>query len=84
MKDQFIQMNIKKSENKNTTNEYRCFLESNFVGVNSFFVFFLFIQIKITIQEVIKLEDIIYQKVLLGIILPLTVKTFMTKQLILI
>ena len=82
MKDQFIQMNIKKSENKNTTNEYRCFLESNFVGVNSFFVFF--IQIKITIQEVIKVEDIIYQKVLLGIMFPLTVKTFMTKQFILI
>ena len=28
-----------KSENKNTTNEYRYFLESNFVGVNILFVF---------------------------------------------
>ena len=27
-----------KSENKNTTNEYRYFLESNFVGVNGLFV----------------------------------------------
>ena len=27
-----------KSENKNTTNEYRYFLESNFVGVNRLFV----------------------------------------------
>ena len=26
-----------KSENKNTTNKYRYFLESNFVGVNRFF-----------------------------------------------
>ena len=32
-------MNIKqKSENKNTTNEYRYFLESNFVKVNRLFV----------------------------------------------
>ena len=27
-----------KSENKNTTNEYRCFLDSNSVGVNRLFV----------------------------------------------
>ena len=39
MKDQFIGMTIqKKSENKNTTNEYRYFLESDFVGVNRLFV----------------------------------------------
>ena len=32
-------MNIKqKSENKNTTNEDRHFLQSNFVGVNTLFV----------------------------------------------
>ena len=32
---QIIRMNIKrKNENKDTTNEYRYFLESNFVGVN--------------------------------------------------
>ena len=35
MKDEFIGMNIKqKSENKNTKNEYRCILKSNFVDVN--------------------------------------------------
>ena len=28
----------RKCENKNSTNEYRCFLESNLVGVNRFFV----------------------------------------------
>ena len=38
MKDQFIGMNIKKSENKNAPNEFRYFLESNFVGVNRLFV----------------------------------------------
>ena len=39
LKDQFIGANIKKkSEDKNTTNEFRYFLEPNFVGVNrSFF-----------------------------------------------
>ena len=31
-------MNIKKIENKNKTNEFRYFLESNFVGVNRLFV----------------------------------------------
>ena len=30
-------MNVKKSENKNTTSEYRYFIESNFVGVNRLF-----------------------------------------------
>ena len=30
--------NKTKSENKNTTNEYRYFLKSNFVGVNRLFV----------------------------------------------
>ena len=36
MKDQFIRMNIKdnKSDNKNTTNEFRYFFESHFVRVN--------------------------------------------------
>ena len=38
MKDQFIGMNIKQSENKITVNEYRYFLESKFVGVNRLFV----------------------------------------------
>ena len=31
-----------KSKNKHTTNEYRYFLESNFIGVNRLFVFSLF------------------------------------------
>ena len=38
-KNQFIGANIKQiGENKNTTNEYRYFLESNFVGVHRLFV----------------------------------------------
>ena len=32
----------RRSENENTTNEFRYFLESNFVGVNIFFCFSLF------------------------------------------
>ena len=31
-------MNIKKSKNKKTANEYRYFLKSNFVGVNRLLV----------------------------------------------
>ena len=38
LKDLFIGKNIKQSENKSTINEYRYFLESNFVGVNRIFV----------------------------------------------
>ena len=30
-------MNIKKSENKNTTNEFKYFLETNFIGENRLF-----------------------------------------------
>ena len=55
-----------KSENKNTTNDYRNVLESNFVGVNRLFCF---IQTKIIILKSIKPEGIIYQKVLLRIIM---------------
>ena len=51
-----------KNENKNMTDEYRYFLESNFVGVNRFLGGF--IQIKITIQKHIKPKGIIYQKAL--------------------
>ena len=83
--NQFIGMNIKqKSENKNTTNKYRYFLESNFVGVNRFF-FFQFIQIKMSILKDLKLEDISYQKDLLIIVTssPLE-KSFMINPLILI
>ena len=38
MKDQCIGANLGKSENKNTTDEYRYFLESNFVYLNILFV----------------------------------------------
>ena len=34
MKDQFIGMSIKQIDNKNMTNKFKYFLESNFVGVN--------------------------------------------------
>ena len=51
-----------KSESKNTMKEYRYFLESNFLGVKILFV--LVYQIK-TMQNEIKLKDVIYQKVLL-------------------
>ena len=35
---QFVGMNIKKSGNKNTTNEFRYFIKSKFFGVNRLFV----------------------------------------------
>ena len=38
LRDQFIGMIIKQAENKNTTNEFRYFLETNFVGINRLFV----------------------------------------------
>ena len=38
MKEQFIGMNITKSDNKNIAKQYRYFLESNFVVVNILFV----------------------------------------------
>ena len=38
LKDQYVGLNLKKIENKNTTNEYKYFLESNFAGVNRLFV----------------------------------------------
>ena len=37
LRDQCIEMNIKtKNDSKNTSNEYRYFLESNFAGVHLF------------------------------------------------
>ena len=52
-----------KSENKNTVNEYRYFLESNFVGANRLYVLVYSNQdIKMTMLKDLKLEDIIYQK----------------------
>ena len=53
---------------KNTTNEYRYFLESNFVGVNRLF-FFWFIEIKMTMLKGIKPKDITSQKVSLRILI---------------
>ena len=51
-----------KSEKRNTTNEYRYFLESNFVGVNRLFC--LVYQIKIKMLKSIKPEGIFYYNVL--------------------
>ena len=55
-----------KSENKTTTNEYRYFIESNFVGVNRLLV--LVYSNQDNDAKDLKLEDIIYQKVLSRII----------------
>ena len=55
-----------KSENKTTTNEYRYFIESNFVGVNRLLV--LVYSNQDNNAKDLKLEDIIYQKVLPRII----------------
>ena len=50
-----------KSENKNTSNEYRYFLESKFVRVNRLFI--LVYSTKLLVLKDLKLKDIIYQKV---------------------
>ena len=50
-----------KSENKNTTNEYRCFIKPNFVGVNVLFA--LVYTNEDDNAKRLKLEDIIYRKV---------------------
>ena len=55
-----------KSENKTTTNEYRYFIESNFVGVNRLLV--LVYSNQDNDAKDLELEDIIYQKVLSRII----------------
>ena len=55
-----------KSENKTTRNEYRYFIESNFVGVNRLLV--LVYSNQDNDAKDLKLEDIIYQKVLSRII----------------
>ena len=52
-----------KSENKNTVNKYRYFLESNCVGANRLYVLVYSNQdIKMTMLKGLKLEDIIYQE----------------------
>ena len=48
-----------KSVNKNAANEYRYFLESNFVGANRFFVY----SNEDGNLKDLKLEDMIYQKI---------------------
>ena len=52
-----------KNENENTTNEYRYFLESKFIGVDRFFFFFWFIQRQM-MQKGIQFKNNIYQMVL--------------------
>ena len=57
-----------KIENKNTTQQYRYFLKSSFIGVNQLFLLVYSNQKKIL--KVLKFEDVTYQKVLLRIIMP--------------
>ena len=83
MKDGFIDWNEykTKNENKNRTNEYRYFFESNFVGANRLFV------LVYTNQDAhakrFKAKIYYVPKELLIIITSSSVeKTFMTKQLI--
>ena len=63
-----------KSENKNTKNEYRYFLKSNFVGFNRLFV--LVYSIKNDNSNRFKLKDIIYQNELLKVITSSSVEKF--------
>ena len=73
----------RKSENINTTNEYKYFLESNFVGMNRLFVLVYSNEDDNSKRKDLKLKDIIYQKELsINIMSSLMEKTFMTKQLI--
>ena len=53
---------------KNTTIEFRDFVESNFVWVNRNYSFY-FIQTKMTNLKDLKLEDVIYQKAYSNIII---------------
>ena len=84
LQDHCIGMNInKKSENKNTRNIYRYFLESNFVGVNRLFVL-VYLNGGNDVKQDLNLKDITYQKALLRIIMSSSMKiTFMINQLIL-
>ena len=70
-----------KCENKNTTNENRYFLKSNFVGVIRLFV--LVYSNQDNDSKDLKLKDTFYKKELMIIITSSSMeKTFMTKQLI--
>ena len=72
-----------KNDNKSTINEFRYFLESNFIGLNS--LFNLLYKNEGANSKRLKLKDIIYQKELPIIITSLSMeKTFMINQLILI
>ena len=69
-----------KSGNKNTTNEFRFFLQSNFVVVNRLFVL---VYTKMLLLKDLKLQGITYPEELLLIIMSSSMeKTFMIKQLI--
>ena len=69
-----------KSGNKNTANEFRFFLQSNFVVVNRLFVL---VYTKMLLLKDLKLQGITYPEELLLIIMSSSMeKTFMIKQLI--
>ena len=69
-----------KSGNKNTTNEFRFFLQSNFVVVNRLFVL---VYTKMLVLKDLKLQGITYPEELLLIIMSSSMeKTFMIKKLI--
>ena len=53
-----------KNENENTTNEYRYFLESKFIGVDRFFFFFFWFFQRQILQKGIQFKNNIYQMVL--------------------
>ena len=48
----------RKKKNKNTTNKYRYFLKSNFVGVNAVFVLVYTNQIKVSMLKDLMLKNI--------------------------
>ena len=64
---------------RQTTNEYRCFLESNFVGVNKLFV--LIYSNHDYDAKRYKARSMMYQKVLLRILMSPSIEiTFMTNE----
>lgn len=71
-----------KKENKNVTNEYMYFLESNFFGVKR--CLFWFIQTKIIVRKKLMPKSIIYQNVSLRTVRLSMEKTSMTNPLIMI
>ena len=72
-----------KIENKNTTNEYKYFIKSNFVGVNR--LFDLIYSNQDSIVKRFNDKSILYQKLLSQVMTSLSMKrTFTTNPLILI